>query len=229
MVDTAVATEVTVGTAGMVMVATADMASAVTAMVWATGSVIRSLACMASAMGSEDTAMAGTVVTAAMAGTVGMEAMAGTGMVMEMAMGTATRQRLPATRVPWRTTTTATNDFAGQGEADFRSGNYTAAVQDFQHALINDPNNGGLMLLLAESMFASGQFSPAAGAVQLGMQMLPEAQWGVVVKNYTDLYPNIQNYTDQLRKLEDARTSNASDPALRFLLGYHYGYLGYPT
>ncbi|HEY5313236.1 MAG TPA: tetratricopeptide repeat protein, partial [Pirellulales bacterium] len=75
---------------------------------------------------------------------------------------------------------------------------------------------------------ASGQFMPAAGALQLATQMLPEAQWGTVVTNYRELYPNIQNYTDQLRALEKARTSDPNNAGLRYLLGYHYGYLGYP-
>jgi len=59
--------------------------------------------------------------------------------------------------------------------------------------------------------------------------MLPHDQWGNVVKHYTDLYPNNQNFTDQLRGLETARTATPNDPAMRFLLGYEYGYLGYPT
>jgi tetratricopeptide (TPR) repeat protein len=48
------------------------------------------------------------------------------------------------------------------------------------------------------------------------------------VKNYTQIYSNIQNYTDQLKALERARTAKPDDPAMRFLLGYHFGYLGYP-
>ena len=40
-------------------------------------------------------------------------------------------------------------------------------------------------------------------------------------------YGNVQDYTGQLRALETASEKSAS-PALQFLLGYHYGYLGYP-
>jgi hypothetical protein len=39
----------------------------------------------------------------------------------------------------------------------------------------------------------------------------------------------VQNYTDQLRGLEKARNDKPSDPGLRFLLGFQYNYLGYPT
>ncbi len=84
------------------------------------------------------------------------------------------------------------------------------------------------MLLMAQALFAQGKYDDAAGAVQIGMQWLPENEWGNVVKNYSQLYSNVQNYTDQLRALERARNAKPDDPAMRFLLGYHYGYLGYP-
>ena len=84
------------------------------------------------------------------------------------------------------------------------------------------------MLLMAQGLFATGKYDEAAGAVQLGMQMLPVEKWGAVVEHYRELYPKIGDYTTQLRALEKSRDQKADDPALRFLLGYHYGYLGYP-
>ena len=57
--------------------------------------------------------------------------------------------------------------------------------------------------------------------------LLPASKWGEVIKNYSELYRDNQEYTDQLRVLEKRRRANDS-PMLRFLLGYHYGYLGYP-
>ena len=84
------------------------------------------------------------------------------------------------------------------------------------------------MLLLSQALFAAGQHVEAAGALQAALQMLPEDKWGTVVVHYTELYPNIQNYTDQLRAVEKLRDANAELPALHLLLGYHFGYLGYP-
>ena len=60
------------------------------------------------------------------------------------------------------------------------------------------------------------------------MQMLPPDKWGGVVEHYRELYPHIGDYTKQLRALETARDKSADKPALRFLLSYHYGFLGYP-
>lgn len=119
-------------------------------------------------------------------------------------------------------------DFAGRGEEDFRNRRYDSAIRNWQHALVDDPRNGALVMLMAQALFAAEQYNEAAGAVQQGMRMLPQEKWGTVVENYTQIYPNIQDYTDQLRALEKARNESLEQPALRFLLGYHYGYLGYP-
>jgi tetratricopeptide (TPR) repeat protein len=84
-------------------------------------------------------------------------------------------------------------------------------------------------MMYAQALFAHGSYDEAAGATQVAMSLLPAEQWGVVVKNYADLYPNVQNFTDQLRSLEAARNTKPTEPALRFLLGFQYNYLGYPT
>ena len=84
-------------------------------------------------------------------------------------------------------------------------------------------------MLLAQSLFAQGAYNQAAAATELGMSLLPPDQWGVVVKNYKELYPSNGVYTQQLRTLEAAGNKNPDDPATRFLLGFHYHYLGYPA
>jgi Tfp pilus assembly protein PilF len=118
--------------------------------------------------------------------------------------------------------------FAQKGENDFKGGDYKSAVYAWRHAVLDDPQNGVLTLMLAQGLFATGTFDEAAGAVQQGLQLLPEDQWGVVVSNYKELYGKIGDYTSQLRALEKAVKQQPDDPGLRFLLGYHYGFLGYP-
>jgi hypothetical protein len=119
-------------------------------------------------------------------------------------------------------------DYVALGESDFRAGQYPAAIGAFRHALIDEPNNAGLMLMLAQTLFQIGQWQQAAGATELAMGALPEDKWGTIVQNYTQLYGNIGDYTAQLKQLEAAVKQKPEDPALRFLLGYHYGYLNYP-
>ncbi len=118
--------------------------------------------------------------------------------------------------------------FAEKGETDFKARDYKSAVYAWKHAVIDDPNNGVLMMMLAQGFFATGQYNEAAGATQQAMQLLPKDDWGVVVKNYKELYGNVQDFTDQLRALEKAVKDKPNEPALRFLAGFQYAYLGFP-
>ena len=118
--------------------------------------------------------------------------------------------------------------FAERGETDFRNGDYKNAVYSWKHALVDDPENGVLVMMLAQGMFATGEYSQAAGAVQQGLQMLPRDKWGVVVENFRELYGQAPDYTTHLRALEKTIREKPEDPALRFLAGYHYFFLGYP-
>jgi len=63
--------------------------------------------------------------------------------------------------------------------------------------------------------------------LQAALQGVPQDKWNTVVGNYRELYGNAQDYTDQLRALETASEKTES-PAMQFLLGYHYGFLGFP-
>jgi predicted Zn-dependent protease len=118
--------------------------------------------------------------------------------------------------------------YAAIGETAFKDRDYKSATRAWRHGLIDDPNNGVLVLMLAQALFATEQFNEAAGATQFGMQQLPQDKWDTVVKNYRELYGKVDDYTNQLRSLEKAAREKPDDPALRFLLGYHYGYLGFP-
>ncbi|MSR59295.1 MAG: tetratricopeptide repeat protein [Planctomycetaceae bacterium] len=118
--------------------------------------------------------------------------------------------------------------FAEKGERDFRAGDYKAAAYAWRHAVIDDPQNGVLVMMISQALFATGKYEEAAGAAQAAMQLLPKDQWGVVSTNYKELYGKVQDYTNQLRALEKAVKDKPDDPALRFLAGFHYAYLGYP-
>ncbi|HEY2841332.1 MAG TPA: hypothetical protein VGJ26_19400 [Pirellulales bacterium] len=110
----------------------------------------------------------------------------------------------------------------------FRAGNYAVADNNWRHALVDEPQDGIFTLRLAQTQFALANYGDAAGSIQKAMTLLPYEYWGVVVKNYKDLYPNNLAFTTQLRALEKARKENPLDPAPRFLLGYQYLYLGFP-
>lgn len=119
-------------------------------------------------------------------------------------------------------------EYAQIGETAFKARDYKNAVRAWRHGLIDDPENGVLVLMLAQALFATEQYNEAAGATQFGMTLVPKEKWETVVKNYRELYGKVDDYTNQLRTLEKAARDKQEDPAMRFLLGYHYGFLGFP-
>lgn len=118
--------------------------------------------------------------------------------------------------------------YAEKGENAFKTGDYEGAAYAWRHAAIDDPQNGLVVMLLGQALFATGKFEEAAGATQAAMQLLPKDKWGVVVSNAQDLYGNYQDYTTHLRALENAVREKPDNPAQRFLIGFHYAYLGFP-
>lgn len=118
--------------------------------------------------------------------------------------------------------------FVEKGEAAFKMGDYNGAVYNWRHAVVDDSQNPVVLMMLGQGLFATGKFEEAAGATQAAMHQLPKDQWGVVGKNYKELYGNVQDYTDQLRALEKAVKDKPDNPALRFLAGFHYANLGFP-
>ena len=120
----------------------------------------------------------------------------------------------------------SSESFDQQGEYAFRARDYMAANRDWQHAVVDDPSNGALAMKLALAMFAVGKYREAAGTTQQVLMLLPQENWGQAVSDYKKLYANPKDYLDQLKSLAKAAADKPNDPALRFLLGFHYGYSG---
>ena len=121
----------------------------------------------------------------------------------------------------------AAKELADQGKASFKKGDYAKAMYSFRHAVVDNPQDPKLLLLLAQSLFANGKFDEAAGATQAALHQLPKEEWGSVIAHYRQLYGRAEDYTAQLRVLEKAVNDKPEDPALRFLSGYHFAYLGF--
>src|SRR5262245_26868450 len=114
------------------------------------------------------------------------------------------------------------------GESAFWRGDYLGAVDDWKYALAGGSRNPVLVMMLGQAYFAAGNYREATVTTQAAMHSLPQDQWGVVVVNRRELYGNSKAYLHQLQQLETSVHENPKDPAERFLLGYHYAYLGYP-
>src|SRR5262245_50617134 len=120
------------------------------------------------------------------------------------------------------------NEFVRQGEDALKARDYRSAVRAWRHAVVDDPKNGATIMMLAEALFAVGDYDEAAAAVQQAMMLLPEEKWGGVVSQFRGLYTNIQDYFDQLTELAKAVEQYPNDPALRLELGFQYAYSGHP-
>lgn len=117
--------------------------------------------------------------------------------------------------------------FVTQGDQAFRKGDYNAALYAWKHAVVDNPQDATVTMKLAQALFAIGQFEEAAGATQGAMQQLPKESWGNTIRGYRNLYGNQQDYTKQLRVLEKAVQEKPDNPAVHFLAGFHYAYLGF--
>jgi hypothetical protein len=141
---------------------------------------------------------------------------------------------VPVETAPPPTTETpaqpAANDYALLGESAFRNGDNAGAVRQWQHAIVDDPQNATLVLLIGQALFAQAKYDEAAGAVQAALANMPAEQWGIVVANAGELYGDPAAYAAQVAALEaaalKASAAKSASPARQFLLGYYHGFLG---
>jgi Flp pilus assembly protein TadD len=124
--------------------------------------------------------------------------------------------------------TPESNAFLPQAEDALKAGDYQLAARAWRHAVVDDPRNGTTIMMLAQVLFAAGDYDEAAAAVYQAMTLLPEHEWGNVASKFRGLYANIQDYTDQVTALAKAVEKYPNDPALRLELGFQYAYSGHP-
>ena len=117
-------------------------------------------------------------------------------------------------------------EFQRRAEAEFRAGRYDQAARFANHAVIEMPGNGILFLFVSQTLLANDDHRGAAAAAQRGMSLLDRKEWGHVVKNFRRYYGN-GDYVKHVRALEKFVNDNPDVAFARFLLGYHYGFLGH--
>jgi tetratricopeptide (TPR) repeat protein len=118
--------------------------------------------------------------------------------------------------------------YKSRAESAFRTHHYEEAVDWAKRAAKEMPRNGRAFLLLSQIHLAVGEYRDAAGAARLGMSLLPIEDWGYVVKNFRSYYHDA-DYVAQVRRLERFIAENPEHADSRFLLGYHWVFLGHPN
>ncbi len=107
--------------------------------------------------------------------------------------------------------------FAEAREA-FYTGDLKTALDKIELAIKEMPSNPDLHQFRSLVLFSLKEFRQAAAAAHVALTAGPGWSW----ETLKSLYPTTDLYTAGLRELEQARDQNKQDPAIRFLLAYHY-------
>jgi tetratricopeptide (TPR) repeat protein len=102
--------------------------------------------------------------------------------------------------------------------AAFGTGDYAGALKLTDEALKVLQNDATLHEFRALVLFAVGKYDLAAGPLYAVLSVGPGWDWTTMA----GLYPNIDVYTSELRKLEAFISANPRSTAGRFVLAYHY-------
>lgn len=105
-----------------------------------------------------------------------------------------------------------------QGLAKFKSGQYAAALSDFNIALKELPNDVVVHEVRCLALFANGDYRGAAAGLNALLSAAPGMDWTTM----SGLYGSPDDYTTQLRKLEQFCQANPNDSSAHFVLAYHY-------
>jgi tetratricopeptide (TPR) repeat protein len=105
-----------------------------------------------------------------------------------------------------------------QGLAEFKAGNYPQALAQFDSTLKQLPNDPVVHEVRALGEFAVGNYSAAAAGLNSLLATAPGMDWTTMA----GLYGNVDDYSVQLRKLEQHCKTNPTDAPAAFVLAYHY-------
>jgi tetratricopeptide (TPR) repeat protein len=100
----------------------------------------------------------------------------------------------------------------------FYDGNYDKALEKVNAALVLAKNDALLHEFRSLVLFAKGQYRDSAAAIHSVLAVGPGWDWTTL----SGMYPSVDVYTSQLRKLEEFVVANPTSAATHFLLAYHY-------
>jgi tetratricopeptide (TPR) repeat protein len=105
-----------------------------------------------------------------------------------------------------------------QARAVFGQGDYKQALDLANQALKSMPSDATLHEFRALCLFALGQYREAAATLNAVLAVGPGWDWTTLA----GLYPDVDVYTQQLRKLEAYVKANPAASDAQFVLAYHY-------
>lgn len=108
----------------------------------------------------------------------------------------------------------------------FRGGDYNDSAEAFYNALLEDPDNKVIKVLLAESLFAIGEYRYAARYLREALvdwEEFPGYQWSPA-----GLYSKAEDFSSRLKSLEDEASAHPENEDLQVVLGYERFVHGQP-
>ncbi len=100
----------------------------------------------------------------------------------------------------------------------FKSGNYVQAISSLNQVLKELPGDAVVHEVRCLCLFALGDYSSAAAGLSSLLTSAPGMDWTTM----SGLYGDVDDYTQQLRRLEAFCEKNPANAAAHFVLAYHY-------
>lgn len=104
----------------------------------------------------------------------------------------------------------------------FKKKDYRQALSKCDAAMKKAPGDSVIHEVRALCLFALGDYTPAAAALNSLLAVAPGMDWTTM----SGLYPDNETYSTQLRALETHCRAKPSDGGAAFVLAYHYMVLG---
>ncbi|MGC4005589.1 MAG: tetratricopeptide repeat protein [Pirellulales bacterium] len=108
--------------------------------------------------------------------------------------------------------------YIDQAREEFKNGDYAAALRFAESALAKSPGDPVVHEFRALCLFALGKYQEAAAGLNALLATSPGMDWTTL----SGLYGDIDDYTKQLRALEQHCKANPRDGAAAFDLAYQY-------
>lgn len=121
----------------------------------------------------------------------------------------------------------ATSYYLTQGDRAFREARYGDAAHFYAKALEYSPDSGILYLVLADALFATGDYRYAAFAIRKALELEPELASNVIDKR--DFYAVALDFDRQLATLERFVEDHVIDDDARLVLATNYLFGGRPA
>ncbi|MEE3053497.1 MAG: tetratricopeptide repeat protein [Planctomycetota bacterium] len=113
------------------------------------------------------------------------------------------------------------------GLESFRGGSYNDSAEAFYNALLEDPGNGVISILLSESLFAIGEYRYAARYLREALadwEEFPRYQWSPAA-----LYSKAEDFPARLKSLEEEASAHPENEDLQVVLAYEHFVHGNPA